>query len=261
MILDATCKILYQAQAAVPTIMMLRPRSGPGQWVEREEYLLNPKVPVIEYTDRFGNLCQRVVFPPGACEVFCSCRVHASDVIDVRNDAPMVLVNLLPQEVLEFLLPSRYCQSDMLGQEAGEIVGMALQGYSQVAAIEQWLRNNLTYTSGSSNQSTSALDTLREKVGVCRDYAHLGMALTRALEIPARMVVGYLLNLYPMDLHAWFEAYVGDQWFTFDGTQPGPCGNRIVIGYGRDAADVALASNYGPLEIQSMNVTVNLAVL
>ena len=129
-------------------------------------------------------------------------------------------------------------------------------GYGQVAAIEQWLRDELEYVRGSSNASTSAVDTAESRKGVCRDYAHLGITLTRSLNIPARMVVGYLHGLEPMDLHAWFEAFVGGRWFTFDGTQQEPRGNRIMIGYGRDAADVALASNYGALELKSMSVTV-----
>jgi len=132
-------------------------------------------------------------------------------------------------------------------------------GYPQVAAIEQWLRDEMKYVSGSSNASTSAVDTAKARTGVCRDYAHLGIALARSLNIPARMVVGYLHNLEPMDLHAWFEAYVGDRWYTFDATQAEPRGGRVVLAYGRDAADVAFISNYGPLETVAMRVWVEIA--
>lgn len=259
MILDTTCEINYTAAAPTPAILMLRPRSGSAQWITREEYELTPHVPVIEYTDRFGNLCQRVVIPAGEFKVRCTCRAHAADVIDVRNDAPFVPIQELPETVLEFLLPSRYCQADQMGEMALSIVGNLTPGYPQVAAIEQWLRNEMKYVVGSSNASTSALDTWNQKSGVCRDYAHLGIALSRSLNIPARMVVGYLYQLDPMDLHAWFEAYIGGQWFTFDGTQGSPRGNRIVVGYGRDAADVALTSSYGPLALNSMKVTVDAA--
>ncbi|MEI9896212.1 MAG: transglutaminase family protein [Chthoniobacter sp.] len=174
----------------------------------------------------------------------------------MQADAPFVPVNQLPESTLQFLLPSRYCQADLLNELAASIVAGKPSGYPQVAAIEQWLRDELQYVRGSSNASTSAVDTAQLKKGVCRDYAHLGIALTRSLNIPARMVVGYLYQLDPMDLHAWFEAFVGGQWFTFDGTQKTPRGNRITIGYGRDAADVALTSNYGALDLQSMKVTV-----
>lgn len=259
MILDAACHISYTAPAPVPAIMMLRPRSGAAQWITREEYSFIPHVPVTEHADTFGNLCQRLVIPAGTFEVHCSCRAHASDMVDVDPYAEFIPVNALPESALEFLLPSRYCPSDMMNGMALSIAGGAAPGYSQVAAIEQWLRDNMQYVSGASNASTSALDTAQSRQGVCRDYAHLGIALTRSLNIPARMVVGYLYQLQPQDLHAWFEAYVGGRWFTFDGTQPTPRGNRITIGYGRDAADVALTTNYGDLQINQMWVSVEMA--
>ena len=256
MILNAACHISCTVPSPVAAIMMLRPRSGPAQWIAREEYILAPHAPVCEYTDRFGNLCQRLLIPTGDLDVRSSCVAHTSDVIDVNPNAPFVPVCDLPEDALEFLLPSRYCQSDLLIDLAASIGGNLTPGYVQVAAIEQWLRDEMKYLSGSSNASTSAVDTAMAKTGVCRDYAHLGISLARSLNIPARMVVGYLHGLEPMDLHAWFEAYVGGQWFTFDGTQGAPRGNRITLGYGRDAADVALMSNYGPLTLNSMKVTV-----
>lgn len=259
MILDATCHIAYQTKAPIPAVMMLRPRSGYAQWITREEYAFTPHAPVAEYTDAFGNLCQRVLIPKGDFEVRCSCRAHTADHIDVDYEASFVPVHELPESTLEFLLPSRYCQSDLLNDLASSIVGKEPPGYRQVAAIEQWLRDEMSYVRGSSNASTSAVETAEKKEGVCRDYAHLGIALTRSLNIPARMVVGYLYRLEPMDLHAWFEAFIGGRWFTFDGTQKEPRGNRICIGYGRDAADVALTSNYGALDLTSMKVTVEKA--
>jgi transglutaminase-like putative cysteine protease len=259
MILDASCHISYSSNTPIPAIMMLRPRSGLAQWVAREEYAFEPHAPVVEYTDGFGNLCQRVLIPKGTFEVRCNCRVHTADSIDVDENAPFMPVNELPESVLQFLLPSRYCQSDLLNDLASSIVGDNRPGYLQAAAIQQWLRDNLQYVRGSSNSQTSAVDTAGTRRGVCRDYAHLGIALTRSLNIPARMVVGYLYQLEPMDLHAWFEAFVGGRWFTFDGTQTTPRGNRIAIAYGRDAADVALTSNYGALQLHSMKVTVQLA--
>jgi transglutaminase-like putative cysteine protease len=259
MILDASCQISYQADFPIPAIMMLRPRSGYAQWITREEYTFEPHTEVVEYTDRFGNLCQRVLIPKGGFEVRCSCRAHTADEIDVDAGAPFVSVHELPESALEFLLPSRYAQSDLLNELASSIVGKRPAGYPQVAAIEQWLRDEMKYVRGSSNARTSAVETAKAKAGVCRDYAHLGIALTRSLNIPARMVVGYLYELEPMDLHAWFEAFVGTQWFSFDGTQATPRGNRIAIGYGRDAADVALTSNYGTLELKAMKVTVEKA--
>jgi len=261
MILDAACHISYHSDAPIPAVMMLRPRSGYAQWITREEYTFTPHAPVTEYTDDFGNLCQRVLIPAGNFEVQCSCRAHTADTIDVDPSAPFVPVNELPESALQFLLPSRYCQSDLLNDLAASIVGNLPPGYQQVAGIQQWLRDNLTYTPGASNAHTSALDTADSRQGVCRDYAHLGIALTRSLNIPARMVVGYLYQLDPMDLHAWFDAYIGHRWYTFDGVQKEARGNRITIGFGRDAADVALTSNYGALQLTSIKVTVAAAPL
>lgn len=254
--LDAGCQIQFEATAPTPLILMLRPRSGLGQWVTREEYTLEPGVPVIEYTDGYGNLCQRLVAPIGAFKVNSTACVETADAIDVSPGAPFVPVQNLPEGTLQFLLPSRYCQSDQLGSLASEIVSTSTPGYDQVEAIRSWIQTNVEYRYGTSDASTAATDTAAKKIGVCRDFAHLGIALCRSLSIPARMVVGYLYELDPMDLHAWFEAYVGDRWYTFDATQKAPKGNRIAIAYGRDAADVALATQFGPLQLISMQVWV-----
>jgi transglutaminase-like putative cysteine protease len=256
MIIDASCKISFHANAPIPLILMLRPRSGYAQWIMREEYAITPSTQVVEYNDGFGNLCQRVILGPGEFTISCSCRAETADVIDVAPDAEFVPAQFLPEAALQFLLPSRYCQSDQLGQLASSIVGQSPAGYPQVEAIRAWIHGHIKYQYGQSDASTSALDTADSKVGVCRDFAHLGIALCRSLNIPARMVVGYLHRLDPMDLHAWFEAFVGGRWYLFDATQSEPRGNRIAIAYGRDAADVALVTQFGALELKSMKVTV-----
>jgi transglutaminase-like putative cysteine protease len=119
-------------------------------------------------------------------------------------------------------------------------------GYDQVKAIENWLRLNISYIPGSSDIPVSASEVNSRQSGVCRDLSHLGIALCRSLSIPARLVVGYLYGLEPMDLHAWFEAYVGGRWYTFDATQAQLHGGYVAIGYGRDAADVAIYNQFGP---------------
>ncbi len=257
--LNAECRIVFEASAPTPTIFMLRPRSGLGQWIVSEEYLLEPSIPVVEYTDGFGNLCQRLVIQPGPFSIYTNACVEAADELDLLPGAPFVPVENLPEGTLQFLLPSRYCQSDQLGDLASEVVGDAMPGYDQVEAIRSWIQSNIEYCYGTSNTSTSATDTAANRIGVCRDFAHLGIALCRSLNIPARMVVGYLYQLEPMDLHAWFEAFVGDRWYTFDGTQKEPRGNRIAIAYGRDAADVALSTQFGPMELLEMKVQVEAA--
>jgi transglutaminase-like putative cysteine protease len=233
---------------AVPTpfILMLRLRSGAQQWVASEEYRLMPSVPVYEFTDNFGNLCQRLNAPLGYFAVYTSADVMTADQVDQSPGAPFVDIEYLPDAVLSYLLPSRYCESDRFGHMATEIAAGQQLGYDQVKAIETWLRTNIRYEPGSSDIPLSAVEVNSRQWGVCRDLSHLGIALCRSLSIPARLVVGYLYGLEPLDLHAWFEAYVAGRWYTFDATQTELTGGYVVIGYGRDAADVAIYNQFGP---------------
>ena len=242
-----------------PLILMLRPRSGMQQWVAREAYTLLPSVPVEEYTDIFGNLCQRLVAPAGAFSVRTSADVMTADVVDKHPGAFFVEIQNLPDPVLLYLLPSRYCESDRFGDLSREIVAGVQLGYDQVSRISDWIRNSIRYTPGSSAFPLSAVEVNAQHDGVCRDLAHLGIALCRGISIPARLVVGFLYGLEPMDLHAWFEAYVGGRWYTFDPTENVIRGGRIAVAYGRDAADVAVYHQFGPPAVfSSMDVQVEL---
>ncbi len=261
--LHAGCELWFDVQAETPIILMLRPRSGVSQWIISEEYDIEPAVQVIEFTDVYGNLCQRMIAAPGAFRIRTQALVETTPTIDVTPGAPYVPVEHLPDDVLHFLLQSRYCPADdpAIGQQASEIVKDAEPGYDQAEAIRAWIRQNIRYEYGTSNANTSALETLRHRTGVCRDFTHLGISLCRSLNIPARMVVGYLHNLKPMDLHAWFEAFVGGRWYTFDATQYEPRGNRVTVAYGRDAADVAFLTQFGPMKLEQMRVWVDEEVL
>ena len=252
--LNVGCHLLFEVIAPSPLILMLRPRSGLGQRVVREESCFDPDVAMTQYSDHYGNLCQRFIVPQGIFRVDTTATVDTADYIDVNPGAEFALVQDLPDYALQFLLPSRYCQSDMLGMLANEIVEGCSPGYQQVEAIRSWIHTHIEYHYDTSNASTSALETVQTRTGVCRDFVHLGIALCRSLTIPARIVAGYLYQLEPMDLHAWFEAYVGDRWYTFDATQIEPRGNRITIAYGRDAADVALATQFGLQTLTEMKV-------
>lgn len=235
---------------------MLRPRSGDSQWMVQERYELSPPVPTTEYVDDHGNLCQRLVIPKGEMTIEVDMIMVTETHIAVDQDAEATPVDQLPHDVLKFLLQSRYCPSDKMEGRAVELAGHGPSGYRQVTTICKWIHENLEYRYGVSDQTTDALDTMSAGAGVCRDFSHVGIALCRALHIPARYVVGYLHQLEPMDMHAWFEAFVGGRWYTFDATQDEPRGGRIVVAYGRDAADVAFLSNYGPLEVRLMDVRV-----
>lgn len=256
MILDASCQLDYRTTEEVPVVFMLRPRSGWAQWVIKDEFHIHPQVPVIEFTDVYGNLCQRTVMPAGDFHLSVNYRVLVPDVVDADLMAPLMPVQHLPTDLLHYLLPSRYCQSDEMGNLAESIVGDSPLNYVQVEGIRSWIHHHVKYESGSSNTSTTAKETADSGRGVCRDFAHLGIALCRAIDVPARMVVGFLHQLQPMDLHAWFEAFIGGRWFTFDATEAMTRGNRIVLAYGRDAADVALATLFGDFTMQGMKVTV-----
>lgn len=244
--LRTNCNLAFDISVPTPFVLMLRPRSGAQQWVSREEYRLAPSVPAFEFTDDYGNLCQRLIALPGPFSVYTSSDVMTADYVDREPGAAFVEIQNLPDTVLVYLLPSRYCESDCFGQMASSITADQQLGYDQVAAIEDWLRNNIRYEPGSSYVPESATEVYSRQWGVCRDLTHLGIALCRSLSIPARMVVGFLYGLEPMDLHAWFEAYVGGRWYTFDATQAEVRGGYVAIGYGRDAADVAVYNQFGP---------------
>lgn len=255
--LRATHFLRLRAEQPCPVVAMLRPRSGAAQWMVSERYELQPWVPTVEYTDPSGNLCQRFTVPEGGMCIEVEVLMETEDALAVEPQAPPTPVAQLPEHTLMYLLQSRYCPADRMVEQAQQIVQGLQPGYAQVEGIRRWIYENLRYEYGVSDATTDALQTLQHGAGVCRDFAHVGISLTRALQIPARQVVGYLHGLEPMDMHAWFEAFLNGRWYAFDATQPEPRGGRIVVAYGRDAADVAFISNYGPLEVEEMRVQVS----
>lgn len=257
--LKTNCDLVFDIVVATPFVLMLRPRSGAQQWIAREEYKIVPSVPAFEFTDHYGNLCQRLIAPPGIFAVYTSAEVKTDDVPDLAPGAPFVEVGRLPDAVLSYLLPSRYCESERFGQIAAEVTGGCIPGYDQVKAIENWVRSTIRFEPFGCDSYLSACEITERGWGVCRDFAHLGIALCRSLSIPARMAVGYLYGLQPPALHAWFQAYAGDRWYTFDATQTQPSGGYVAIGYGRDAADVAVYNQFGPpATAVSQNICVEL---
>ena len=257
--MHTACNIELELGDSTPLIFMLRPRSGIQQWIARETYTILPSVPVMEFTDIFGNLCQRMMAPAGEFSVHTSADVRTMDRVDKAPGAYFVEIQNLPDAVLLYLHPSRYCESDRFGNLAREIVDGEQLGYDQVNKISDWIRTSIRYTPGSSAFPLSAVETNLRGDGVCRDLAHLGIALCRSISIPARFVVGFLYGLEPMDMHAWFEAYVGGRWYTFDPTDNALRGGRLAVAYGRDAADVAIYHQFGPPALfSSMDVQVEL---
>lgn len=244
--IETTCRLELDYLYATHLILMLRPRSGAGQWVAAESYDFSHTVDVAEYTDQYGNLCQKLTAPSGGFVIETSATVNTAERSDVGHGDRFVDIALLPEETLRYLVPSRYCESDRFGAQAIEVAGIEKPGYDQVANIVDWIRSQVMYAPGTSALPCTALEILEEGRGVCKDLAHLGVAMCRSISIPARFVVGYLHGLEPMDLHAWFEAYIGGRWYTFDPTQSDLTGARVSIAYGRDAADVAIYHQFGP---------------
>lgn len=195
-----------------------------------------------------GNRIVRLNAPPGELTIHYQATVELqADAVDSTNVCEMNYEQL-PADVLSYLNPSRYCESDKLYRFAFEEFGQLLPGYSRVTAICNWTFDQLSYTPGSTGPTTTACDVLLQRTGVCRDYAHVAISLCRAMGIPARYVSGYAVNLQPPDFHGFFEAYLDNRWFLFDATRLAPVGGFVRIGTGRDAADVAFASIRGEAE-------------
>lgn len=246
MLLKVGCMIQMECVQPTPLLLLLRPRSGLRQWITRESYSLTPQVTATEYVDGFGNLCQRLVAPVGVFRIESSAEVLVAPSEDAGHGAPYVPVEDLPDDVLVYLIPSRFCESDRLGALANEVTWGQEPGYDQVAAITRWVHARLRYLPESDPTPVSASEAFNRGEGVCRDFAHLAIALCRSMAIPARFVAGYLQDLDPMDLHAWFEAFVGGRWYTFDPTRPDQNLARVVLALGRDAADVPVFNQFGP---------------
>lgn len=171
-------------------------------------------------------------------------------------DLDQPAVDDLPAHVLDDLAPSRYCQSDRLGRFAQRVVGDAAPGYERIRAISDWVGKQLDYVPGVSDATTTALDTMIERAGVCRDFAHLAIALCRAVGTPARYVAGYGVGVEPPDFHGFFEAYIGSDWYLFDPTGMTPTDGLVRIAHGRDAGDTPFATMYGDATLESQVVTV-----
>ena len=164
-------------------------------------------------------------------------------------------ISEIQRSAISYLFPSRYCQSDRMGRLAMKMFGSIDHPYNQTVAIADWIFENIDYLSGATNEETSAFDTVTQRAGVCRDFAHLGIAFCRALSIPARYFAGYACNMQPPDFHACFEACIGNRWFIFDPTRLAALNGLVRIATGRDAADAAVATIFGQMQMTGMSVS------
>jgi transglutaminase-like putative cysteine protease len=251
------CELAYDVHGPGAFILNVAAASNAVQSVREEQLRTNPPLPIAETTSSFDDKRQHRfrVNEPGSLQVNYSALVEVVHEVHGGVEIPEVVPGDLPTEVVPFLYPSRYCESDLLVRLANKEFGRQPGGFARVTAICNWIFENVEYLRGATDAMTSAYDTVTERAGVCRDFAHLAIALCRALTIPARFVAGYTLNLEPPDFHACFEAYLGDRWYFFDATRLAPQTGFVRIGTGRDAADASFATTFGPLVFRSIVVT------
>ena len=231
-----------------------------NQSILEESLVITPALPYQEFTlhnedSRFIRLETK---QETAFKITYQAMVDVHHTLIHEEDLPPAsLIMELPTEVLPYLFASRHCQSDKLRKLATKKFGHLQSDYKKVTAISDWVFDNTDYITGTTDSGTSAYDTLIQREGVCKDFAHLGIALCRALDIPARYFTGYAYNLNPPDFHACFEAYIGGHWVFFDPTRLVPINGLVKIAHGRDAGDAAVASFFGNTNCTFMNVQCN----
>jgi transglutaminase-like putative cysteine protease len=253
------CTFGVAATQPAVAIMQVAPRPQPGLSIRDERWAAEAYHYC--YVDHYGNRCERFQLAAGATTISYEANVAVAQPADViAQRAGEIPVASLPDEVLSFVMPSRFCLPDELGHEAWQRFGGLTPGWERVQAIVDYVHDHLGFTPGASNPWTTAADAYRAGQGVCRDFAHLAITFCRALNIPARYVFGYIpdVGVPPpselMDFAAWFEAYLDGRWYTFDARNNTPRVGRVVVGRGRDAVDVALITSFGPLTLTGFEV-------
>jgi transglutaminase-like putative cysteine protease len=255
------CEFRYDVTWPTPTVIQVQPRQDGAHQLLQETWQTTPERPLHTFHDIYNNTCQRLLMPAGEQVFRYDALVEVSGEPDpVVPDAVQMPVEELPDDVLHFTLPSRFCLSDELSDTAWQLFGATEPGWSRVQAICDWVHTNIRFQYGTSHSMTTALDIYKQGVGVCRDLTHLAVTFCRALNIPTRYVFGYLPDIgvpppdAPMDFCAWMEVYLSGRWWTFDPRNNMPRIGRVLIGRGRDALDVAMVTTYGSPRLQSMIV-------
>jgi transglutaminase-like putative cysteine protease len=249
----------YRVKQDTPFVFNVQAARFPGQAIISEDFRADPPLPLEHWTmPESGNRYVRLIAPPGGFKVSYESTVRLTHRTEDPADVHEVPPADLPLSVLTHVYPSRYCQADRLERFAHRTFGGLPPGHARVAAISNWIHDNVDYISGASDALTSAADTIVQRAGVCRDFAHLGIALTRALGVPARYVSAYAWRLEPPDFHGVFEAFLrgpsGPGWYVFDPTRMAAPEGIVRIGIGRDAAEVAFCTQFGEMEFDKPEV-------
>ena len=250
--------IVFECPQPTPMILTLNVHYTRVSNLQNPDHMLtDPVVPITGYRDGFGNWCSRIVAPQGQLRLFSDCIIHDSGLPDETVlTAHEVAPQDLPEETLVYLLGSRYCETDRLTEEAWRLFGQTPPGWSRVQAISDFVHQHIRFGYQYARRTKTAWEAYSEGTGVCRDFAHLGITFCRCMNIPARYCTGYLGDIGvpavpdPMDFAGWFEAYLGGRWYTFDPRNNARRIGRVLIAQGRDAADVAIATTFGPNELK-----------
>lgn len=248
----------YQVLAPSHFCFNIEAAQRPGQTILGERLAVSSGVSVHGFVrEPIGNRFIRFDAPPGPLMINYQAEVELQPQ-PVPDDLPEVPVGQLPDDVLHNLMPTRYCESDVMLRAALQLFGDLPPGIGRVRAITEWIRQSVTYLPGSTGPTTTAQEVFVQRAGVCRDFAHLGITLCRALNIPARLVVGYVwFDEPPQDFHAIFEAWLGGRWVLFDPTGMADPARLVRIGTGRDAKDVAFSTIFGPVQMTRKEVCVD----
>lgn len=253
-IFEVDCGLVYEVSGPSEFLFQIHAHDGMDQRLVQESLTISPDMPRRLYEDpSVGHRFLRLHVEAGLLELRYLARVERT-AMPVDVNAPEVPIAQLPDEVLHNLSPTRYCESDLMGRVAQKMFGQLPPGFARVQAIVEWIHDNIEYQIGSTQATTTAREVFVQRAGVCRDFAHLGITFCRALNIPARLVVGYANFIDPPpDFHAVFEAFLGGRWVLFDATMMSPIDDLVRIATGRDAKDVAFATIFGPATMVSMN--------
>jgi transglutaminase-like putative cysteine protease len=254
-LIEAGCELQYQVTTPTTFLFNIAVADTSFQTIESEQCRINPGTDSdFMHVGEMGNRILRLKFNPGEFTITYDARVNLEPQLNNPSHIGELDFHSLPAGVLPFLNPSRYCESDRLSRLAIREFGQQAPGHQRVQAICDWTNMRLQYLSGTTNASSSACDVLVQGAGVCRDYAHLAIALCRAICIPARYVAGYAVGLKPQDFHGFFEAYLDGGWYLFDATGMAPRDGLVRIGTGRDAADVSFSTITGTAVLLKMAV-------
>jgi transglutaminase-like putative cysteine protease len=255
-------ELIYRCPQPTPMILNLNiHHTRTADLIRADNMFTDPWVPLILYRDGFGNWCTRLVAPAGRIRITSDALINDRGLAEpVASNALQHTVESLPEETLVYLLSSRYCDTEHLSAVAWDLFGSAPSGWSRVQSICDFVNQHITFGYQFARSTKTASEAFHERQGVCRDYAHLAIALCRCVNIPARYCTGYLGDIdvppvpSPMDFAGWFEAYIGGGWYTFDARNNEPRVGRVLIARGRDAADVAISMTFGPNVLEGFRV-------